>query len=145
MTVVNQLLFGTLVLGVCAVIQVFAIVYAVDRLMWLRSLLDVEHHINRRVLVLLAAFAAVVVIHTIQVFIWGAILVYLDALPSTDDAIYFALVTYTTLGYGDVVASEGYRVFAAMAAVTGLLAFGLSTAFLVGLVSRMLSLPFSQN
>ena len=48
------------------------------------------------------------------------------------------LVTYTTVGYGDVIVGPDYRLFAAMAAVTGLLNFGLSTAFLVGLFGRLL-------
>ena len=60
-------------------------------------------------------------------------------LPDLADAIYFSLVTYTTLGYGDIVVGSGFRVFAAMAAVTGLLNFGISTAFLVGLIGRLMA------
>ena len=52
-------------------------------------------------------------------------------------ALYFSLVTFTTLGYGDIVLGEGLRIFGAFASVTGLLAFGLSTAFLVALMTRM--------
>jgi hypothetical protein len=59
------------------------------------------------------------------------------------EAIYFALSTYTTLGYGDVILGREHRTFAAMAAVTGLLNIGLSTAFLVGMFSKMLQNPLS--
>jgi hypothetical protein len=140
MTVVTQLILGSVVLGACALIQVVAIVLAVGGLKTLRRRLGAAQHHIRRIVVLLAAFAVVVAAHTVQVWIWAASFMLLGALPPGGEAIYFAIVTYTTLGYGDVVVGEGFRIFAAMAAVTGLLAFGLSTAFLVGLVSRMLSL-----
>lgn len=84
------------------------------------------------------AFIAVIAAHTIQVWLWAFSFIVLGALNAFHDAIYFALVTYTTLGYGDVIVGENFRLFAAMAAVTGLLNFGLSTAFLVGLLARLL-------
>ena len=62
----------------------------------------------------------------------------MGVLPDIGEAIYFALVTYTTLGYGDVTLPTGYRIFGAFGSVTGLLAFGLSTALLVGLFGRLM-------
>ena len=56
--------------------------------------------------------------------------------PAT--AVYFSLVTYTTLGYGDIVLAENIRLYGALASVTGLLAFGLSTAFLVAVFAKLL-------
>lgn len=60
-----------------------------------------------------------------------------DVLPDWNSALYFSLVTFTTLGYGDIVLGEGLRIFGAFASVTGLLAFGLSTAFMVALMTRV--------
>lgn len=85
------------------------------------------------------AFAAVVLAHTVQVWAWAATFIALGALTGFADALYFSLVTYTTLGYGDVTVGQDFRLFAAMAAVTGVLSFGLSSAFLVGLLARILS------
>ena len=55
-----------------------------------------------------------------------------ESFESWNTAVYFSIATYTTLGYGDVVLDEGHRIFAAFGAMTGMLAFGISTAFLVG-------------
>ena len=84
------------------------------------------------------AFLSVILAHTVQVWIWAVSFIALSALQNFSDALYFSLVTYTTVGYGDVIVGPDYRLFAAMAAVTGLLNFGLSTAFLVGLFGRLL-------
>ena len=69
--------------------------------------------------------------HTIQVWLWAVAFVWGGALPTLSDAVYFSIVTYTTLGYGDITIGPESRIFGAMSAVTGLLNFGLSTAFLV--------------
>ncbi|MEY8838159.1 ion channel, partial [Cribrihabitans sp. XS_ASV171] len=75
--------------------------------------------------------------HTIQVWIWALVWVGFDILPDWNEAIYFSLVTYTTLGYGDITLGPDVRIFGAFASVTGILAIGLSTAFLVALMARL--------
>ena len=84
------------------------------------------------------AIVMIVLTHTIQVWIWALAFVLISALPNIDDALYFALVTYTTLGYGDIIIADELRIFCSMAAVTGLLSFGLSAAFLVELLTRFM-------
>ena len=81
--------------------------------------------------------AAAVSARTIQVGMWAVVFVLTETLPDLSEAIYFSLVTHTALGYGDVVVGKGFRVFAAMAALDGLLNFGLSTAFLAGFYGRL--------
>lgn len=61
------------------------------------------------------------------------------AISSLGDAIYFALVTTTTLGYGDITLARDFRNFGAIAAVAGLLTFGLGTAFLIGAMEAALT------
>ena len=104
----------------------------------LGNVLKRSSHGIRSGILIAVTLAALVLAHTIQVWIWAISFVALSALPNLADAIYFSLVSYTTLGYGDITVSDGFRVFAAMTAVTGLLNFGLSTAFLVGLFARLL-------
>ena len=62
----------------------------------------------------------------------------MDSFGTIEEALYFALASFTTLGYGDVLLGEHTRIFGAFSAVTGMLTFGVSTAFLVGLIGRAL-------
>ncbi len=59
------------------------------------------------------------------------------ALPNFQDAIYFSLVTFTTLGYGDIVLAERWRVLAAFEAANGIIMFGWTTAIIVAAVQRI--------
>lgn len=89
--------------------------------------------------ILTSAFVAILLGHTVEVWIWAFALRGSRALETLEDAVYFALVTTTTLGYGDVTLARKWRVFGAMAAVSGLMTFGLSTAFLIDVFARTYS------
>lgn len=65
------------------------------------------------------------------VWLWAAAFMALDIFGSWDQAVYFSLETFTTLGFGDVVVPPEWRIMGGMAAANGLLNFGLMTAILM--------------
>ncbi len=73
----------------------------------------------------------VLAVVTVGVWIWGLTLLSVGAFATLEEAIYFALVAFTTLGLGDLIAHPEWRILAAMAAANGFLSFGLLTALLV--------------
>jgi hypothetical protein len=68
---------------------------------------------------------------TVCVWIWALALWSLGAFATLEEAVYFSLVAFSTLGLGDVVAPQEWRILSAMAAVNGFLSFGLLTALMV--------------
>lgn len=73
----------------------------------------------------------VLAVITIGVWIWALALTGIGALETVEEAVYFSIVAFSTLGLGDVVPHPEWRIFAVMAAVNGFLSFGLLTALLV--------------
>ena len=53
------------------------------------------------------------------------------------EAIYFSIVTFTTLGYGDVTLSPAWRQLSGMEAMVGIVVFGLTTAILFTVIQRV--------
>jgi hypothetical protein len=75
-------------------------------------------------------------IHMSEIMIWGMAYFWLGCLPDAMSACYFSGVTYTTLGYGDIVLPASWRLLAPMEALTGILMCGLSTGLFFAIVNR---------
>ena len=133
-----QIFYGSLMLGLCLGIHLLLFVMTIKLL---KSMINFLKTLMANIYwtgLVATAIVMIVLTHTIQVWIWALAFVLMSALPNIDDAVYFALVTYTTLGYGDITIADELRIFCSMAAVTGLLSFGLSAAFLVELLTRFM-------
>lgn len=138
MELTPQILLGTALLSLCAIVHVALVAKSIQSIPRISQRLERIKFSWRMPLLVGIAFAMVVFSHTIQVWIWAGMFLWQDTFSDWPTSVYFSLVTYTTLGYGDITLGEGHRVFAAFSAVTGLLTFGLSTAFLVGLVTHLI-------
>ncbi len=78
--------------------------------------------------VMVATVGVLLVAHVAEVVAWSLAYAILDAAPAEADVLYFSFVNYTTLGYGDVVPVERWRLLGPMTAMNGVLLFGWSTA-----------------
>lgn len=78
-------------------------------------------------------------IHIAEIVVWGLFYYWQRLLPDAESAFYFSGVTYTTVGYGDVVLSRPWRILAPMEALTGILMCGLSIGLFFALVSKWIS------
>lgn len=134
----TQIAYGTLIMMLCSALHLGLILGSLDWLDRVAKAHRENYHRHRAGLLLGLGFLIVVLGHTIQVWIWAFSYILLGAHSTLEPAIYFALSNYTTLGYGDLVLNEDLRVFAAFASVNGMLIFGVSTAFLVGLIGRVM-------
>ena len=84
------------------------------------------------VLVLMAA-------HMSEVMVWALAYSLVDAVPVGANLVYFALVNYTTLGYGDVVPVPKWQLLGPMTAMNGILLFGWSTAVIFEVMRRAMA------
>jgi Ion channel len=82
----------------------------------------------RLILVMMTTVAVLMLAHLIEIGIWGLTYAALGVAPQRIDAYYFAFVNYTTLGYGDLLPVDYWRLLGPMAAMNGVLLFGWSTA-----------------
>lgn len=91
----------------------------------------------RFVAVLVAVTLWLLVSICISVWIWSVCMLALGAFDDIERSIYFTLVSFTTLGFGDIILDEGTRILSGLMAANGLLIFGLTTAVLVDFLSRL--------
>lgn len=94
----------------------------------------------RLVAIMVATVSVLMMTHGLEVFVWAQTYEMVGAVPAGADVLYFAFVNYTTLGYGDVVPVERWRLIGPTTAMCGVLMFGWSTAVIFEVLRRALSI-----
>ena len=74
---------------------------------------------------------------SVIILIWAGVFYGLGLFDGFEPATYFALVSFTTLGFGDVLLDKDWRLLSGFAASNGLLLFGVFTAFFVEAMRRV--------
>ena len=75
--------------------------------------------------------------HLLQIAIWAALFMYLQEFSDFLSAFYHSTVNFASLGYGDIVMSEKWRLLGALEACNGVLMFGLSAGTLLAVMTRL--------
>jgi Ion channel len=89
--------------------------------------------------VMIPTVLVLMVTHALEVIVWSSAYSIVDAAPPGANLVYFAFVNYTTLGYGDVVPVERWRLLGPITAMNGVLLFGWSTAVIFEVLRRTIA------
>jgi hypothetical protein len=81
----------------------------------------------------------------LDITLWAIVYYVQAALPSFEEALYFSTVTFTTVGYGDVVLGKEWRQLATFEAVNGWIIFGWATALIIAAIQRLYFPPGAQQ
>ena len=88
------------------------------------------------VTIMVATVSVLMLAHGLEVLVWALTYGVVGAAPPGADVVYLAFVNYTTLGYGDVVPVERWRLIGPTTAMCGVLMFGWSTAVIFDVLRR---------
>jgi hypothetical protein len=89
--------------------------------------------------ILVGTVLVLLILHALEIVVWAY--AYLLLLPSgelgsIEESVYFSFVTFTTLGYGDITLTQGWRLLSGIEALNGIMLAGWSTAMLFAVVQR---------
>ncbi|EGT5658123.1 two pore domain potassium channel family protein [Citrobacter braakii] len=74
---------------------------------------------------------SVLFVHCMEAAVFAVFYSYKEALPSIEVSMYFSLASYATVGYGDVVLPQGFRLTGAAEGLIGTLMVSWTVALLV--------------
>ena len=95
--------------------------------------------ISKNVVVMTLVALVTAAAHLMQIAIWACVLVVLGESSTFEEAFYSSAQNYTALGYGDIIHSQYWRLLGPLEAINGLLLFGLSTATMFAVMSRLIT------
>jgi hypothetical protein len=75
-------------------------------------------------------------LHILQILVWAGCYEWVGCFPDFSTSFYYSAMSYSTVGYGDVVPQENWRILGSIEAVTGVLMFGWSTGVLFSVVNH---------
>ena len=131
------LVLGSLMVVGNMIIQIFVLLLMIRMLM--RRMAALPSHDN--VVYQTRALGALVFVlffgHVLQFATWAVLFVYLGEFSDFATAFYHSSVNFTSLGYGDIVMSEKWRLLGGLEAANGVLMFGLSAGALLSMMNRM--------
>lgn len=90
-----------------------------------------EPHRPKMILAVMVASLWVVMTTTAGVWLWAAVYDLLGVFSTFEECLYFSIVSFTTLGFGDVILPHEWRILSGMTATNGFLNFGLMTALMI--------------
>ena len=133
-----NLLLGCFTIIISMGIQVLVVVYM---LRYLRSVMNDDSRKTTDFgfdtfaisMVLLILFGG----HLAQIAIWAALFMFLGEFNDFLTAFYHSTVNFASLGYGDIVMSEKWRLLGALEASNGVLMFGLSAGTLFSVMQYL--------
>jgi len=142
----RELLVGFLIVAVCLVSHVAAIVILGG---WLVERREASAEKNLSLTgygaLLVTVFSALILIHVFQAGVWAAFYYERTLFNDFETSLYFSIVSYTTIGYGDVVLPQRWRVLGGIEALSGVLLCGLSTAFVFAIINSFFQMRLAER
>ena len=84
-----------------------------------------------------AVTLSITILHGIEATVWAAVYRILSALPDNRSAILYSLNAMTSYGHTNISLEPPWHLMGAMEALNGWLLFGLTTAFLFGIMEKV--------
>lgn len=125
-----NLLIGTIVITATVFIHTFGLIMVSRAIGWLTAHFRLHGH-RSRVLAMNSVVLGLLCVLSVEVWLWAAFYLVVGVTHNFETALYFSTITFSTVGYGDVVPAHEWRLLAAMEGVNGFLLIGWSTAYLV--------------
>ncbi len=82
----------------------------------------------------------IVAIHTLEIWLYALVFLAIGSLGDLESALYFSTVSFSSLGYGDVLLGTDWRLVGAIEGMNGLILIAWSTAFLFSVTRRLRTL-----
>ncbi|WP_298466009.1 ion channel [uncultured Erythrobacter sp.] len=133
----TQLVVGSALVCVTIVIIVGFMAFASVSLTRLGDWLISGHPVTRLMISLTGVVLWLLAALSIAVWVWAGAFLSLGVFNTLEESLYFSVVSFTTLGFGDVVIGKDWRLLSGVIAANGLILFSLITAFLIEFIARL--------
>jgi len=124
---ITHFLIGWCLMALCVMIHATGLMAALRWVARSSALADSRFWPPTWLLIRIAGW--LIALHLLEIGVWAAFYWGAGCFADAESASYFSGVTYTTLGYGDLILPREWRMLGPIEGLTGILMCGLSTGF----------------
>lgn len=129
-----NLLVAAPVMLLCLVLQGVVVAICLRRYARYRRRWEGREALWMDITLLMIVMMLTLLCNILQIAVWAALFLWLGEFKSFMPALYHSSVNFATLGYGDIVMSERWRMLGPIEAANGILMFGMSTSLMTAAV-----------
>ena len=141
----NPISVAVLIVSLCLLLHVAGILLMAEWLLRHQEYLEQRAGWMRHAFLLILVFSGIMFLHLIETNLWAGFYYLRGLFDDFETALYFSLTSYTTIGYGDVLLPQKWRLLGAIEGISGVLLCGISTAFIFAVLTAMLRMQRSQR
>lgn len=133
----TEIAIAVMIVFVCLLLHVAGILLMAEWLLQHRQYFERSGARIRFNILMIVLISGIMLLHGAESSMWAAFYYAAELFQDFETCLYFSLVSYTAIGYGDVVLPQNWRLLGAVQGVSGVLLCGLSTAFLFAVMNAM--------
>lgn len=141
----TEISMAALIVAVCLLLHVAGLMMMGEWLLQRREYLARKGTRLRYAVVLILLFSGIMSLHISETILWAAFFYTKALFNNFETSLYFSLTSYSTIGYGDVLLPQRWRLLGAVEGVSGVLLCGISAAFIFAVISAMFQIRLQQQ
>ena len=132
----TNLALGTLFISITVLIHTFGLVVLTRTMNGVVRWFRLHRHDLGKSVAMVTTVLGLFLLHTIEIWAWAGLFLVSKAVVPFQDALYYSIVTFSTVGSSDVVVDPRWRLLASLEGINGFILIGWSTAYLVSASTR---------
>ena len=133
----KALAIAAAIVSVCLVIHLTGILLMADWLFHRREYFERNTGSRHVASLIVRLFGAIMFLHLVQTSLWAVFYYAQGLFDDFETSLYFSMVSFTTIGYGDVLLPRRWRLLGVIEGFSGVLLCGISTAFIFAVINAL--------
>lgn len=132
-----HLIIGGLLIAANVIFHALALDFIIKKMSFIEGIILRKDQFARKAIIMTIIVLAVVFVLIVEIWMWALLYIGINVFDALEPALYFSISAFTTVGFGDLVLDEKWRLISAIESTSGFLLFGWSTAFIFEIVSKL--------
>lgn len=140
----TEISVAAMIVSLCLLLHAATLLFMAECLLRRRDYLERSGGKRHYAMLMIVLFSGILFLHIVETSLWAGFYYTRGLFPNFETCLYFSLTSYTTIGYGDVLLPQRWRLLGAIEGITGVLLCGISTAFFFAVMTAMFQIRIQQ-